>query len=224
MFSPAGPLPGRFESGARSTSSDLRIGVFGCLKYAREQGGDTGPLRVGELIDKQAPGIDNPVVLLTVNPVVYQTGVMDAIRYFSGRFGKGLYITLNKPSAVLQAVFERGGLARESLMFIDSITNTSEHTTETCHFLGRMRELTDLGIALAKMISEKEVNFVFVDSISTLLIYNDSNSVARFCHSVTEKLRNLNLPAALVLVEMEEGKGIAAQLAQFCDAYVEAVN
>ena len=86
-----------------------------------------------------------------------------------------------------------------------------------------MRELTDLCIALAKMISEeKEVKFVFVDSVSTLLIYNDSKSVARFCHSVTEKFRSMNLPAALVLVEMEEAKDVVAQVAQFCDAYVKA--
>lgn len=181
-------------------------------------------MSIRELIDTQASEIENPVVLLSVNPVFYQARVMDALRYFSERFGKGLYVTLNKPSAVLQEAFQRGGLSNESLVYIDSITNTSEHRTETCQFLGRMRELTDLGIALAKMVSEKEVNFVFVDSVSTLLIYNDSNSVARFCHSITEKLRSLNLPAVLVLVEMVETKGIAAQLAQFCDTYVEAVN
>jgi archaellum biogenesis ATPase FlaH len=147
---------------------------------------------------------------------------MDAIKYFSERFGMGLYITLNKPFAVLQGAFERGGLAAGNLVYLDSITNTPERTTESCQFLGRMRELTDLCIALAKMISEKEVKFVFVDSVSTLLIYNDSKSVARFCHSVTEKLRSLGLPAALVLVEMEEGRDVAAQLAQFCDTYVQA--
>jgi hypothetical protein len=175
-------------------------------------------------MDRQASDIENPVVLLSVNPVVYQEGVMDALKYFSERFGRGLYITLNKPSAVLQGIFEKGGLAPGSLLYLDSITNTAEHRTESCQFLGRMRELTDLVIALAKMISEEEVKFVFVDSVSTLLIYNDPKSVARFCHAVTEKLRSLNLPAALVLVEMEEGKDVAAQLAQFCDAYVKAVN
>jgi len=149
---------------------------------------------------------------------------MDAVKYFSERFGMGLYITLNKPSAVLQEMFERSGLAHGNLVYLDSITNTTEHRTESCQFLGRMRELTDLCIALAKMISEAKFQFVFVDSVSTLLIYNDPKSVARFCHTVTEKLRSLNLPAALVLVEMEEGKDVAAQLAQFCDAYVKAAN
>ena len=116
-------------------------------------------------------------------------------------------------------------MAPGSLVYLDSITNTPECRTEECRFLGRMRELTDLSIALVKMISEeKEVKFVFVDSVSTLLIYNDAKSVARFFHSVTEKLRSKNLPAALVLVEMDEGKDTVAQLSQFCDAYVKAVS
>jgi len=179
-------------------------------------------LSVRELIDKQTSRIENPVVLLSVNPVVYQEGIMSAIKYFSERFGMGLYITLNKPCAFLQGAFEKDGLAPGNLVYLDSITNTPERRTESCHYLGRMRELTDLCIALANMISEeKEVKFVFVDSVSTLLIYNDSKSVARFCHSVTEKLRSMGLPAALVLVEMEEGKDVVAQLAQFCDAYVK---
>lgn len=154
---------------------------------------------------------------------MYQEGVMGAMKYFSERFGMGLYITLNKPCAVLQGAFEKGGLAPGRLVYLDSITNTPERRIESCHYLGRMRELTDLCIALAKMLSEeKEVKFVFVDSVSTLLIYNDSKSVIRFCHSITEKLRSMSLPAALVMVEMDEGKDVVAQLAQFCDAYVKA--
>jgi len=181
-------------------------------------------LTVRELINEQASEIDYPVVLLSVRPMSYQAGVMEALRYFSERFGKGLYITLNKPSAVLQGAFQRGGLPVGNLLYIDSITNTAERRTESCQFLGRMRELTDIGIALARIMSEEEIKFVFVDSVSTLLIYNDPSSVARFCHSVTEKLRSLDLPAAFVLVELEEEEGIAARLAQFCDAYVKAVN
>ncbi|HYB75535.1 MAG TPA: hypothetical protein VEC08_01115 [Nitrososphaerales archaeon] len=197
---------------------------LGGLKYARNRA-EPGLLSVEELIDRQASNIENPVVLLSVNPVAYQKGVLGAVKYFSERFGLGLYITLNKPFASLQGAFDKDGLAPGSLVYLDSITNTAECRTKSCHFLGRMRELTDLCIALARMVSEeKGVKFVFVDSVSTLLIYNDSKSVARFCHSVTEKLRSAGLPAALVFVEMEEGKDVVAQLAQFCDVYVKAVS
>ena len=178
-------------------------------------------MTLGQLIDDQTSQIESPVVLLCVNPVNYQEGVLDAVRYFFERFGTGLYITLNKPCATLQASFEKSGLPHEKLLFLDSITNTPERETESCHYLGRMRELTDLCIAMGRSASQGKVNFVFLDSVSTLMIYNDAKSVARFCHSVTEKLRSLGLPGALVLVDMEEGKDVVAQLAQFCDVYVK---
>ena len=173
-------------------------------------------------IEEMASPYDNPLVLLSVDPLVYQNGVLDALRYFSERFGTGLYIALNKPFATLQGSFERGGVPPGKVFYLDSVTNTPERETESCHFMGRMRELTDLCIAVSKVVSErKEIRFVLLDSVSTLLIYNDPRSVARFCHAVTERLRGLGLPAALVLVETEEGRDVVAQLAQFCDAYVK---
>ena len=128
-----------------------------------------------EQLVEQASPFDNPVLLLSVNPVVYQGGVLDAIRYLSERYGKGLYITLNKPYATLQESFRKKGLSPEKLVYLDSITSTHEHDTESCRFLGRMRELTDLGIALTKFVSQrKDEKFVLLDSVSTLLIYNDA--------------------------------------------------
>lgn len=182
-------------------------------------------MSIKELIDEQATAFDNPVILITVSPVIYQQGVLEALRYLSERFGTGLYITLNKPCATLQALFEKNGVPQEKVVYLDSITNTPEHDTESCRYLGRMRELTDICIALTKLVAERRgVRFVMLDSVSTLLIYNDAKSVARFCHTITEKLRSLGLPAALVQVEMEEGKDMTAQLAQFCDVYVKAVS
>lgn len=178
---------------------------------------------VRELVDARASSFDNPVVLLSVGPTLYHEGVLDILRYFSERFGTGLYITLNKPCATLQGTFEKNGLPLDRLVYLDSITNTSEHDTQSCHFLGRMRELTDICVALTKLVAErKEVRFILLDSVSTLLIYNDPKSVARFCHSVAEKLRSIGLPGAFIIVDMEEGKDMVAQLAQFCDTYVKA--
>lgn len=178
-------------------------------------------MEVRELIDEEASPFESPVVLLNVSPLIYHKGVLDALRYFSERFGTGLYITLNKPCATLQPAFEKAGVPSERVVYLDSITNTAEHDTESCRYLGRMRELTDICVALTKLASERKVRYVLLDSVSTLLLYNDTKSVARFCHAVAEKLRSMGLSGALVLVDMEEGKDMAAQLAQFCDAYVK---
>ena len=160
-----------------------------------------------------------------MNPLNYQEGVLGALKYFSERFGMGLYITLNKPAAVLRPYLENAGVSLGTLVFLDSVTNTPEQETDTCSFLGRMRELADLSIAISKMISKQEnVRFVLFDSVSTLLIYNDPKSVARFCHLIAEKLRGWGISGAFISMQLSEGMDMVAQISQFCDAFVNTVN
>lgn len=177
------------------------------------------------MIDEQVSFLDSPVVLLSTSPVTYQLSVLDTVRYFSDRFGNGLYITLNKPTATLQKNLEKSGVSLSKLFFLDSITSTAAEETESTCYLGKMRELSELCLAISRLVSEKKgIKFVLLDSVSTLLIYNDAKSVTRFCHLVTEKLRRWGLSGAFVSVEMGEGADMVAELAQFCDAYVKPVN
>jgi hypothetical protein len=182
-------------------------------------------LSITSKIDDKVSLLENPLVLLSVSPVIYQEAVLELLRYFSERFRSGLYITLNRPTATLQGSFEKAGIDGGELLFLDSITNMPQHDTESCCFLGRMRELSDLSSGVSKMVTEnKGIKFVLLDSVSTLLIYNDPKSVARFCHSVAERLRKWGLAGAFICVEMGEGMDTIAQLAQFCDAYVRGVG
>jgi KaiC/GvpD/RAD55 family RecA-like ATPase len=182
-------------------------------------------LGVKELMDEQVSVLETPVVLLSMSPVIYQQSVLDTVRYFSDRFGDGLYVTLNKPTATLRKNLEKGGVSMEKIFFLDSITSTAAEVTESCYYLGKMQELSELCLAISKLVSErKDIKFLLLDSVSTLLIYNDSKSVTRFCHLVTEKLRRWGLSGAFVSVEMGEGADMVAQLAQFCDAYVKPVS
>jgi hypothetical protein len=80
-------------------------------------------------------------------------------------------------------------------------------------------------MGMSKMVSGRDgIRFVLFDSVSTLLIYNDTKSVQRFCHVCVERLRSKGLPAAFVSVEVGEGMDMIAQIAQFCDAYVKEAN
>lgn len=179
-------------------------------------------MNVSQQIDEQVSSVESPVVLVSVRPLMYQKAVLDTLRYFSQRFGTGLYITLNKPSTVLLQYFANEGV-RSKLVFLDSITNVSEHETETCWFMGRMRELTEISTGVSKMVAgRKEIKFILLDSVSTLLIYNDPKSVVRFCHACAERVRHWRMPTAFVSVEVGEGMDTIAQLSQFCDAYVRA--
>jgi hypothetical protein len=177
---------------------------------------------VSAQIEEQVSELEKPVVLVSVSPLRYQEALLDTLRYFSQRFGTGLYITLNKPTSTLIQYFAKVGVQAQ-LVFLDSITNIPEQETETCCFLGRMRELSEISMGVSKMVSgKKEIRFILFDSVSTLLIYNDPKSVVRFCHMCAERLRSWGLSAAFLSVEVGEGMDMIAQLAQFCDAYVKA--
>ena len=181
-----------------------------------------GTKGVGRQIEEQISLFDKPVILLSVNPVSYQECVLGALKYFSERFGMGLYITLNKPTAVLRSHLQNSGVPLGSLVFLDSVTNTQEQETDACWFLGRMRELADLSIAVSKVVSKRDqIKYVLFDSVSTLLIYNDPKSVARFCHLIAEKLRGWGISGAFISMQLSEGTDMDAQISQFCDAFVK---
>src|SRR5271155_5622204 len=108
------------------------------------------------MIDEQVSILENPVVLLSITPVTYQQSVLDTVKYFSDRFGDGLYVTLNKPTATLRKNLEKGGVSLEKLFFLDSITSMAAEETESCYYLGKMRELSELCLAISKLVSERK--------------------------------------------------------------------
>jgi hypothetical protein len=62
---------------------------------------------------------------------------------------------------------------------------------------------------------------LFVDSISTLLIYNRAETVSKFLHFLTGKIRVLNLNGVLLSTEKELDPEFADQLEQFVDKTVD---
>lgn len=62
-------------------------------------------------------------------------------------------------------------------------------------------------IAVGKL---KEEKFLLLDSLSTLLIYNDSKAVSKFAHLLTEKMRRWDTQGSLLTVEMNAEKDVVS--------------
>ena len=167
--------------------------------------------------------LDKPIVLTLIDPMRYQDAVFGMVRYFAGKSGQGVYVTLNKPYGVLVKNLEKAGISSDSLFFVDGITNvpsTEEGTDHAC--LGSGIDLSNLCIGISRAIGKmKDANFLLLDSLSTLLIYNDSKSVSKFAHLLTEKMRRWGTQGCLLTVEMNAEKDVVAQLAPFCDKVVK---
>jgi KaiC/GvpD/RAD55 family RecA-like ATPase len=166
---------------------------------------------------------DKPIVLTLIDPMRYQEATIDILSYFAKKLPRGIYVTLNKPFSVLMKNFENAGVPVGSLFFVDGITNVpslEEGKDHAC--LGSGIDLSNLCIGISKAVNMFEgEKFLLLDSLSTLLIYNDPKSVSKFAHLLTEKMRRWNTSGSLLTVEMNAEKDVVSQLAPFCDKVVK---
>ncbi len=138
----------------------------------------------------------------------------------------GLYVTINQPYITLQNLLNREGIDLTKLFFIDCITQTAggrAERTSNCLFINSPSSLTELGIALTQAVQAMPQGnkFIFLDALSTLLIYNESGTIAKFSHFLINKIKLLGLRGVVMSVEKEMDEKLLAQIEQFCDKVID---
>lgn len=139
----------------------------------------------------------------------------------------GIYITVNKPYQSLAQLFNENKINVEKIFFIDCITKTvggKPQITENCLFIASPQNLTELGVALAQameIMKGKPNKFLILDSLSTLLVYNNAGTVARFSHFLTTRIRLSKLKGIFIIVEKEMDKKLLTTLEEFCDKTIK---
>lgn len=166
------------------------------------------------------------VVLLLTSPVNYQRVVLELMCYITGeKATPGVYVAINKPFMAMQKILEKE-VDLNRLIFVDAITQTvsSRHAEklEGCRYVASPENLTDLCEAVADAVHaiSGRNKFVFFDSLSTLLLYNDATTVARFAHFLTGKIRSWGAGGVLLSLD-GSSDALTMQLSQFCDAVIK---
>ena len=65
------------------------------------------------------------------------------------------------------------------------------------------------------------IKFVFLDSVSTLLIYNNLETTERFVHYMINKIRNMGFFVVLISIDEEKSNKLIPILSQFCDKIIK---
>jgi hypothetical protein len=139
----------------------------------------------------------------------------------------GIYITVNKPYAALQDYLKDNKIDTSNMFFIDAITKTvgdDIKMTDDCLYIPSPNRLTDMAMALTQaldIMENKERKFIFLDSLSTMLIYNPVDVVAKFVHFVISKLRLFSLVGIIISIEKQIDERMVNILVEMCDETVE---
>ena len=167
------------------------------------------------------------IVLVNVSAEDYVKTNVEILRVLANEDKlPGVHITINKPYLTMKRVLEEEGVKTENLYFIDCITKSAggvaDKNDKNVFYLDAPQNLTGLGVIMNEAVSaiNSTEKFLFMDSLSTLLLYHSSGTVAKFSHFLTGKMRVWGLRGVLMAVEKESDPDLAAQLSQFCDEVV----
>ncbi len=163
------------------------------------------------------------VAIATVDAKNYQKTNLGIVKHLTeDKNVPGVYVTLNKPFQTMQKDFKKEKIDTRMVIFIDALTKTSGgeiEKTDRCLFIGAPDNLSDISIAMdqaVRALPSKE-KFVFFDSLSTLLMYNNIATVARFIHFLAGKMRAWEVEGIIVSLRKEKDKDLIDELTQFCD-------
>ena len=137
----------------------------------------------------------------------------------------GVYVTLNRPYENVKKKFWAKKVDLSKIIFIDAVTKTVSgrvEKTQDCLFIGSPQNLSDMSIAMdqAIMAIPTKDKFLFFDSLSTLLLYNDVGVVAKFVHFLSGKMRVWKVRGIIISLRQKKDKELIEELREFCDMII----
>ena len=150
----------------------------------------------------------------------YQVVNTEIMKYLTKK-NSGIYVTLNKTHCDLVEDLKNNKIDTDKILFIDNVEKDKGCGANNSLFLGGNQSLTALSMVMGKAAKQKEMKFMFFDSITTLLIYNKLDTAEKFIHYFINKVKNLEILMIIMSVEEEKTKKILPLLTQFCDGLVK---
>lgn len=164
--------------------------------------------------------------------ILLETGAEDAlkislaaIKILTNKNYNGIILSASRPCSNLFNVYEKNNIDIKKIFIIDCICKTQNSgikDSENVIYLAAASALTNIAIAISKAIEKIKGNkFIFIDSITTMLIHNKPDVFARFTHSILTKMRMNGVGGILICLENETNKEVRAEIAQLCDKVIK---
>jgi hypothetical protein len=167
---------------------------------------------------------EDSIILLETSADTSLETSMASIKLLVEKNDKGIILSANRPYSNLMNLYEKNDIDTSKMIVLDLISKNPnvQSDTEKVVFLENISALTDISLSLndcMKTIQGKK--FVFIDSITTMLIHNQPYVFARFIHSILTKMRLNGVGGILVSLDTKTNKDVRAEIAQLCDKVIK---
>ncbi len=137
-----------------------------------------------------------------------------------------IFITVNKPYRVVVNNLIDKKIPIENVYFIDCISKKIVQEAESaknCIFADSPNSLTEIIIILNQLLKRLEAKkiIIILDSVNTLLLYNEKKPVLQFTHFLVNKTRLVNAGAVFLSLKKDTDQDLLAQMTQFFDKVID---
>ena len=135
----------------------------------------------------------------------------------------GVYISVSQPTETIVRILEENGVDTKDIYFIDCISRMSSKvgsvSAEKIAYIENPSSLEEISLYLERMLEKvpKKKKFVFIDSLSSLLIYNTEKSVKEFAHFMINRTRLMGYFGIILAIQKKEVDELVKTIAPMCD-------
>ncbi len=178
-----------------------------------------------EKIISDAGKIQN--VILIIPNEKYQNTITQLIKELVEEKKSICFVSVNKTKNTLEKEFKAKKISTEKIYFIDCISKSISKgkvswSDEKAQFIDNPNSLTQMSLAIFKLMEKTQIDFFVLDSLNTLLIYNDEKSILKFVHHTTGKLKENNTTGIFVYLKQEMNEKLLKTFSQFADKIIES--
>lgn len=175
------------------------------------------------LEDELRNGTEKFIALVVIPSNKFQETSLQILNMMLNRYKGGGYITINRPYQSMVKLLRGSNINERNVFFIDCITEylrEKEMIVKNCSFVDSPANLTEIGIALDPILKDSIHNFVILDSLDLLTVYNSPDLVIKFTHFLTGKLRIHDMSGIFLIAKDKSDEKMLAEMGQFCDRII----
>jgi archaellum biogenesis ATPase FlaH len=149
---------------------------------------------------------ENKFILVLLRSKSYTSALQKVIRMVKKDNGKICYVCLSKPYADVIEDFKEAKLDCSNFVFIDTLSSLHYglKPVKNCIFVSGPESLKELRKAVKEAVKKYKCEAIIFDTISTLLVYQQTHSIVKFTHEllIDESQKEAN---KVYIVLKEEG-------------------
>ncbi|MFH1210452.1 MAG: hypothetical protein V1645_00910 [archaeon] len=183
-------------------------------------------VQISDLVRKKLGDNDTFLVFTSARSPEYKTIGTDILKYIVSEMKSPVvYLCIDKPFSSIKRSLEKDKVDLKVVVFIDTITlmSGSEPKDSSCLYIRSPENLTDISIAISQAISSLAGSkaYIIIDSLSTLLIYNNMQTVIKFVHIMNAKIKEYGAKGLAISSRKGADDEFANQVFKFFDDSID---